>query len=448
MARRGRRRRSRARRNATSDASVNPLLERIWSQAIQAQTVGILLGMAGLILVTTPLLRRPSKASDTLVAGSWWTSAIYAPDVLGIAAGLSAVAVILLLGILWTRVEFAKRSAKKSAEKNGAAAEVPTADFEFQSAPIPEAIHDLVERSRRGIFPWIGAACLVAGVALLAGEWFAAQQQLPPAYTAIANGETIESYTLPHANAPLTVNLPRRVRLQELQLGEEPSASIQIFQIGDNPGEAPSVRRTLPAGTGVDFHGFRITFSGVRPSEDKLRATFRSEAPDSVAATASIGKTFRLDLEGAEYKLLDVRDNYLNVMGPAAEIESEDLGKFWVFERNSHTSVSPELGHPIHLDRVESEMAGIFTITTVQPFWPISLGGTLFILGFSLLIIFPERIVRADRSGKIRAWSFHEAGKLADFIVRETEAEAFVDGEDDVDAPKADNTQVDPKGDS
>jgi|GEM_PF-2574576 len=415
MARRSRRSRARARQKTAGDASINPLLARIWSQAIQAQSVGILLGVAGLILVITPLLRRPDKASDALVAGSWWTSAFYAPDVLGVAAALSAVALILLAGILWTRVEFAKHAPKKDALP----AQEPAADFEYRRAPVPDEVDDLAERSRRAVFPWVGAACLLVGAAILLGEWFVAQQELPPAHVAIANGETIEHYTLPQASASLKVNLPRRVRLQELQSGVEPSAAIQIFQVGDDPASPPSVRRTLPAGTGVDFNGLRITFSGVRPSEDKLRATFASTEPDSVGATASIGKKFRLSLDGPEFRLLDVRENYLDVMGPAAELESDELGKFWVFARNSQTSVPPDLGHPIRLERVESEMAGIFTVTAVRPFWPISLGGTLFVLGFSLLIIFPERIVRRDESGNIRLWSFHEAGDLADSVVED-----------------------------
>lgn len=442
MARRGRRRRSRAKRNAASDASVHPLVERIWSKAIQAQTIGILFGLAGLILMITPLLRQPTKPSSTMVAGSWWTSAFYAPGELGLAAALSAVAVVLLAGILWTRVAFARPSRKSE----GVVTAEPTADFEFEQSPIPEVALDLADRSRRGIFPWVGAACMVAGIALLAGEWFVAQQKLPPAFTAIANGESIESFTLPHSDAPLKVNLPRRVRLKELQLGEEPSASIQIFQVGQNPGESPSINRTLPAGAGVTFNGYRITFSGVRPSEDKLRATFSSKEPDSVAATASIGKKFRLSLDGPEYKLLGIQENYLNVMGPAAEVESDELGKFWVFSRNSTTSVPPDLKHPILMDRVESEMAGIFTITPAQRFWPISLGGTLFVLGFSLLIIFPERIVRAERGGKVRVWSFHEAGALSDYILRESEDELLAADEDRV-AASDDSQPAEPRAD-
>lgn len=424
MARRGRRRRSRSTRNATRDASVNPQLQRIWSHAIQAQNIGILFGVAGLTLVLTPLLRRPDDASSALVAGSWWTSAFYAPDVLGLAAALVGLALVMMLGMLWVRVEFAGRALKKESDPT----EAPAADFTLARAPIPATIHDLVESSRANTLTWVGAACMVAGVGLLAGDWFYSQQKLPPAYVAIANGEVIQNYSVPLAKAPLTANLPRRVRLKDLQLGAEPTASIQIFRVGDAPDAPPSIVRTLPAGTGVNFDGLRITFSGVRASDDKLRAIFSSEAPKSVPAVASISNKFRVSLDGPEYKLLDVRKNYLSVMGPAAEIESSELGKFWVFERTSHTSVSPDLGHPIQLDRVESEMAGIFTLTTVQPFWPISLGGTLFVLGFALLIIFPERIVRTNKDdGGIRIWSFHEAGKLADHIVDETMVDDTVD---------------------
>lgn len=415
MARRSRRSRARARRKTAGDAAINPLLARIWSQAVRAQSVGILFGAAGLLLALTPLLRRPDKPVDSLVAGSWWTTAFYAPDVLGLAAALSAVAFILLAGILWARVEFARRSPKSGEPP----AEEPAADFECRRAPMPEEVDDLLERSRRGVFAWVGAACMLAGGAMMLGEWFVAQRDLPPAYAAIANGETIEHYKLTQGNAVLKVNLPRRVRLQELQLGAEPRAAIQIFQVGDDPASPPSLRRTLPAGTGVEFNGMRITFSGVRPSEDKLRATFASTEPDSVVATASLGQKFRLSLDGPEYRLLDLRENYLDVMGPAAQLESEALGKFWVFSRHTDTSVTPDLGHPIRLERVESEMAGIFTLTGVRPFWPISLGGTLLVLGFSLLIIFPERILRRDERGNIRLWSFHEAGDLADFIVEE-----------------------------
>jgi hypothetical protein len=359
-------------------------------------------------------MRRPDA-----VPVDWWTSAFYAPDMLGVAAGFAAAAGILLVGALWNRVESARKSLDKSLDKSPGAASSSAADATFSVDEIPAAVRDLADASRRAVPAWAGAGCMAAGLALLVGSWFAAQQDILPARVAIADGATIQNYEVPHGKTPMTVNLPRRVRLSALQLGDEPSATIQIFQVGDDPAAPPSITRTLPAGAGVDMKGLRLTFSGVRPSEDALRAVLGSAEPNTVAATAGVGDTFRLSLDGPEYKVLDIRADYLDVMGPAVQIESDELGEFWVFQRSSEAVVPPNLGHSIRLTRLESEMAGIFTVAPIQPFWPISLGGTLFVLGFSLLIVFPERIVRIVGRRKIRLWSFHEAGRLAEYVAEQ-----------------------------
>jgi hypothetical protein len=65
------------------------------------------------------------------------------------------------------------------------------------------------------------------------------------------------------------------------------------------------------------------------------------------------------------------------------------------------------------LDRLQTQPAAVFAVAKAQPFWPLSLGGTLFVLGFALLIVFPERISRR-KDGRVRIWSFNEAGRITE----------------------------------
>jgi hypothetical protein len=359
--------------------------------------------LSGVLLVTTPWTRAP----DPLVV-SWWESALYVPDALGVAAGFAGVAVVLLLGVLFNRYRLAtNRSVEARSVKYEAGPDARLED-ETRDASVKE--------SRLPGLAWTGAICIVAGVALLVGYWFAAQQNLGVARVPITVGETIDHYTIPYGDDGLDVMLPLRVRLSSLDAGDKPTASLQLFEAGETPPAAQSIS----AGTGLDVDGLRFTFSGMRPDATKLKAVFGSDDPNTISASAAEGETFRLGLDGPDYKVLEVSQNYLGAMGPAAKVRAPEIGEFWVFQRAADTEVKPEFGHPIELEQVTTQPAAIFAIARAQPFWPISLGGTLFVLGFALLIVFPERIVRQG-DGAVGVWSFNEAGRVAEQTIEQLE---------------------------
>ena len=382
------RRRQRSRRARSQDGG---LLDRAWRLASDPRTVGVLLLAAGALLAATPWMNRP-----TPLVTSWWQRAVHQPDVLAGAASLGAVALVLLVGFLYNRYRLA----------TGPDAGVDsTADGEFED----EREGRSVDESRLPGLSWLGAICMIGGISLVVGFWFASQRNLAPARVKLAVNETIDHYAIPYGGGELDVMLPLRVRLAKLETGNEITAGIQLFEAGAEP-PAPSA---IAAGEGIEFDGFRLTFVGMQPDFQKLRGVLSSQRPDTIAAAAVEGETFQVALEGAEYKVLEITRNYLGVMGPAVKLQSPKLGEFWVFERASEAEVAPDLGHDIQLDRVETAPAALFTVAPVSPFWPLALGGTLFVLGFAVLIVFPERIVRRAE-GKVRIWSFNEAGRVAE----------------------------------
>lgn len=399
MARRRRRRRG-DRRTEQGGA-----IDRIWSYATDIRMPGLFALLAGVLLASTPWTRTP----DPLVV-SWWDSPLYLPDALSVAAGLAAVAVVLLLGTMWNRFQMAS---------DPDLADSATADVSV------DRTDDADEgESSRPWFAWAGALCMFAGITVVVGYWFYAQQQLGTARVPVSVGETIEQYTLPYGQKGLKVMLPLRVRVADLERKEgELVANVQLYSAGEDP---PSPQG-IAAGSGVELGDFRLTFVGMQPDGTKLRAVLESDEADTIKAVASEDESFRLSLDGPEYKVLDISRNYLGVMGPAVKVRAPKVGEFWVFQRASDAQVPPELDHSIVLDRLQTQPAAVFAVAKAQPFWPISLGGTLFVLGFALLIVFPERIVRRN-DGQTRLWSFNEAGRLAEQMTLSSAKEARGEG--------------------
>lgn len=410
----------RARSGGAPETAQNQLVEQVWALVVRPQVVGLLVLAAGLVLLATPWLRAPGEAEVSLGAilggalspraRDWWIGAVSAPDALSVSAGLLAAAAVLLGAMLWQRVD-ARRGA----------GDLGKIDATFHAESIPEDVLELAERPRTARWAWAGLAAMLVGLAILGGTWFGLQRDLAPAQATVARGQTLEHYTLEHEGAPLKVNLPRRVRLSELTTGDEPQAVLQIFRAGDNPAASPSITRTLPAGSGVSFDDVRLTFSGLASSNDAYRAVLTSSEPDTIPVSASIGDTFQFALGGPQYKVVNIQTNYLDIMGPAVEVEAPELGRFWVFQRHAQAGVPPNLGHPIRLERLESQVAAVMTVVPLHSFWPLSLGGTLLVLGFALFIAFPQRRVHVEGS-EIRVASVNGAGMLTatlDAMLRE-----------------------------
>lgn len=385
-----RRRRKRRRRRGTAEGG---LVERIWSVATDVRAPGLLLLMCGILLAITPWLRTPEP-----LVSSWWDAALYAPGAIGVAAGLAGVAVVLLLGVLWNRYSLVTDPGHEEST-------IADASLDIEA-------REIADDTRLPGLAWLGGICMVAGIATVVGYWFAAQQNLGAARVSLTPGETIESYTVPYGQQGLDVMLPLRVKLAGIEAGDEPVAKLQLF----SPGQDPPKPQPVSAGSGMELDGFRLTFVGVSPQANKLRAVIASDAPNTIKAAAGEGEAFKLALEGKEYKVVEIARNYMGVMGPAVKVRAPDIGEFWVFQRGSDVRVKPDLDHQIVLESLQTQPAAVLTVAKTQPFWPISVGGTLFVLGFALLIVFPERIVRRD-DGKLKLWSFNEAGRVAEQVI-------------------------------
>ncbi len=368
------------------------MIDRAWSVLTDVRVPGLLLLASGTVLMASPWMHTP----DPLVV-SWWESTLHLPSTLGVAAGLAAAGLVLMLGVLFNRYRMAT-------------------DPDAQTKASPDAlinvgaVVDDVEESGAANLSWAGVACMVAGIALVVGYWFTVQQSVGAARMPLTIGQTAENYAVPFGNKEMKVNLPLRVRLSALRAGDHPVASLQMFQAGQKPPAAQKIE----AGSGVELKNLRLTFTGIAPDSSKLRAVFGSDKPNTITAGAAKGDSFRVSLKGPKYKVLDVTDNYMGVMGPAAHIRAPKVGDFWVFQRQADADVAPKLGHSIRLERVQTQPAAIFTVAPRRPFWPLSAGGTLFIIGFAMLIVFPERILWIGEGRKARLWSFNEAGRLAE----------------------------------
>ncbi len=384
-----RRRTRRGRRRRNTDE--NGPIDRIWSRATEPRVPGVCLLMAGVLLAVTPWTGAPEP-----LEASWWDTSLHVPGAASVAAGLAALAGVLMVGALWNRYRLVTGSV---AEKTA------PADAVLEHGPATAS----VKESRLPGVAWTGAVSLAVGVVLVLGGWFASHSEISASRVLLASGETIEHYSVEHGAEELDVMLPLRLRLDRLETGETPTAHLQAFELGE---DRPAPQAILPGG-GLEFDGFRVTFVGMRPDAEKLAAVFASDEPDTIEASATEGETFELGLDGPTFEVLEVTRDYLGAMGPAARVRSAEIGEFWVFQSAANTRLDPDLGHSLRLEALETQPAAIFTVAKSQPFWPLSVGGTLFVLGFALLIAFPERIVRLTER-QVRLWSINDAGRITE----------------------------------
>ncbi|MFP4597679.1 MAG: hypothetical protein ACLFVJ_05480 [Persicimonas sp.] len=384
-----RRRTRRGRRRRTTDEK-GPI-DRIWSRATEPRVAGVCLLMAGVLLAVTPWTGAP----EPLVV-SWWDTSLHVPGVASVAAGLAALAAVLMVGSLWNRYRLVTGSV---AEKTAPADATLELGAETTS----------VKESRLPGIAWTGAVCLAVGVVLVLGGWFASHSEISASRVLLTSGETIEHYSVEQGPRDLDVMLPLRLRLDRLETDGTPTAHLQAFELGEDRPDP----QAIPPGGGLELDGFRVTFVGMRSDSEKLAAVFGSDDPDTIRASATEGETFEVGLDGPTFEVLEITRDYLGAMGPAARVRSEDVGEFWVFQSAANTQLPPDLGHSLRLEALETQPAAVFTVAKSQPFWPLSVGGTLFVLGFALLIAVPERIVRLTER-TVRLWSINDAGRITE----------------------------------
>ncbi|MGM0557794.1 MAG: hypothetical protein ACQEVA_15525 [Myxococcota bacterium] len=365
-------------------------LDGTWRLLTSPLLVGLLLVGAGAVLVGGAL----GTAGD-IPSATWWVTALEAPRMFGTAASLMAAAVVLLLGGLIRRHELIRRRPEDLPE--------PDAVFERERAEPVAGWKRLIST--------LGAAALIVGGAIMVGYWFESQTHTPASEVSLIPGQTTEYYGVPLGNRSIKVMLPRRLELTALEGGVQPQARVRFFEVGDDADEAT----TMLPGDSLDAAGYRISFAGVETDPARPRAVLASRKDNTIPVAAGVGESFQVEVGGPEYRVEEVVRNYQGVLGPAARVSADERGEFWVFQRRPEADRRPVLLHDLYVERVEASPAAVFKISPVQPFWPVSAAGTLFVFGFALLILFPERIVRrrSDEGGDVyHAWSLTEAGRL------------------------------------
>jgi hypothetical protein len=332
--------------------------------------------VAGLALIAAPLMQLPTRLDR-----GWWTDPMQAPDLLQVALVLLAVASVLGAGLGW-------HSSRAPLEReDGAWAGEPR-----EVTPM----HRL---------PWAGLGLAVVGALSVLGCWVSLHGELPVAISPFAVGVQTEFVETTLRGQPLSMMLPRRVEVTQIQMGERPQVSLRFMR----PKQADVPVQQLVAGESLDVEGLRFTFMGIAEDGQRLRAVVGGVGPDSIDAAGSKGQEVRVSLDGPGYKILEISPNYMGAMGPAVQVESEQEGRYWLFQRADKDG-KDRLGRPIRLLRLETQPTAIFAVAPARPLWPMATAVLLLAAGIGLLLSGPE--LRVGSGGR---WaSLNAAGELAD----------------------------------
>jgi hypothetical protein len=303
---------------------------RLWQSATRPATLGVLLMTAGLLLVVIPFTEMSAAGGD------WWTSALRADAALSLAMTAVAVAAVLALGRLMDRAHL--------------------------SSPAD----------------WLGPLILGVGVCAALVHWVSLHGGIEPVQQTISAGETVQSFDARIDGESLEVMYPRRVEVTDIQTEPSPMAVVRTFK----PGEVGQPRRgKLDAGASIGVGDFRLTFVGFSRTDGGLEAVVSSTQDDSIAASAPVGGSFTLTLDGDPYRVEEIVENYLGSVGPAVRISRSDIGSAWVFKRATEMSDPPAFEHDLTLETVRRAPAAVFLVSRSAPVWPINVVGILIILG-------------------------------------------------------------------
>ncbi len=335
-------------------------LDRLWRSAMHPATIGGMIAISGLILAIGPFSVGSEHTLD------WWIETRHHPSLRSAAWALAGAGAILLLGRLWSR----HRSER----------DLLSGPFEL----VPDGPWRALQRR-------IGLSCLVLGAGCAIGGWIGATGEMSTGRLVLTPGQTAESYQTHHRRGSMKVMLPRRITLTELSLGDPLKATIELKQAGADEGTTAQ----LVPGRSIRADDLRLTPVGLSPAEGTKRAIVSSRRPRTISVTAHPGESFRVRPEGRSYELVDIIDNYLKSLGPAARIQSEKFGEFLVFQRMPESERAPDFRHDLMLDGLERVPAFVVRVSRPAPIWPSGLGGGLMVVGVALALTSSVR--RDDR---------------------------------------------------
>lgn len=317
---------------------------RLWTFVVQRKVVAAMLLTAGVLCVLAPRRGLPK-----VVTADWWTGASFVPESVRAVAAIVAAAVVLLAAIFWQSNQ-RKQLAKTS---------------------------------------MVGAGLVVAGLVIVVFSWFTLHLSLPAGQMALGVNQTAEFYEVPSRQAnKLRVMLPMRTTLRSVRTGdvgrgEKPVARVELSKPGDEAGTTYA----LVPGQILDVDNVRLAFVGLASGADTLRAVVTSRKAGEVPASGGvIGDELRFAENGPRFEVVDVTANYLDTLGPAVQLFSEDLGEFWVYQKAGESEMNmPEFGHDLELREVQAVPKALLSAVRPRPIWPTGLGAVLFVVGWVVL---------------------------------------------------------------
>ncbi len=274
----------------------------------------------------------------------------------------------------------------------------------------------------------IGVVLMAVGSLLITGDWLSSHRVIPAGELVLPLHETVESVEVTQGVRTVDVMLPLRTTLRGLDLGaEEPVAEIQFSR----PGQDHGTPREFAPAQSLDIDGLRFVFSGFAEDTTRLRALISSPDAETIDVAGVPGDEIQLSVDGPTYRIVDATTDYLDVfapapnidearaqlmllaqgyplgvMGPAVQLEDERGQKFWIYQRAPVEDV-PGVDANLRLDELHEVPSAVMTVTSVRALWPFALGLILFIIGWTLLFVFPERFVRRRRDGTVWIWSLN-----------------------------------------
>lgn len=329
--------------------------------------------VSGLTVLAAPWVALPSRLTH-----AWWSTAFRFADVTRSASALVVAALILGAAALWLRYRG-----------------LSPADVEGTS---PRRLRT------QALVPLVGLLFMALGVSSSLGGWWYSQSRLPVSKVSLPAGAKIESYPAIDVGGSVKRMLPHRVQVKSIDVDR--GAVSLAFSTADDP--ESSVDQRVEVNGQVDVDGVRYSIIGVEFDARVPRVVLESGVSDTITVSATKGDQVMFQHEGTEFEVLNIVRNYLNALGPAVELESEEHGRFWIFQRAHPLGDDFDSPFDLRLRRVETgpvavlaigQKAGNFAVASI----------ILFVLGLALVFGFEERL-----AGVGGAVSMNAASKLAE----------------------------------
>lgn len=349
-------------------------IERLWHRVVSPAGLGGLLLAAGLIFVVGPLNMLP-KTPPT----AWWSIALQAEGMARGGASLLAMAVVLMSGLGLVR-------------------------WRTSRGDIAEVDPDGPGAGRTNHIAAIGAGLMVLGAAIGTLMWVVAGSQVAASRVSLPVGKSIESYPAITVSGNMRVMLPSRLKVRSVNV-DEGTAELELSKVGDE-----GVVQSIRVGRPVDIDGMRYALVGIEFDPRVVRAVVAGSTPDTIATSAAVGESFRVTLDGPEYRVTQLIRDYLNVLGPAVEVENEETGRFWLFQR-SNPIEGFQTPHGLRLEALETAPVVILGVSRRQPTEVFGSAGVLFFLGLGLFLFGRDRLYGKATKGE-GVWSLNDAHSI------------------------------------